>query len=625
MSEPTKSSKLKDYTAASALVGAGAASIHHDYHQGGLDGRYTMYHGTSDDAAEGIRTWGMKPGSAINVNDGQPYKKGWSYFTPSKKYASNFAWKSQKFDDRESGFASPSHGTILKARLPLGTMPVVDMNDYVDKDPEHVFYDDSPFHKRYELPINGDIDAKYFKGEAYKSVTKDELLTHIKSNPGKFAKAVGLPTALAGTAAYLAHREKQAEETSTVPAPPLANFKALAAGPKGSLHTALGVDQGVPLPEDLLAHAAEHHEDPAIRTRAQMVLEIKRWRDYKVTNSGNPYLEKAAENLEKQALNALKARQMAKEVGVIADHESNWKYALRNLRDGRGAPLQGQPRREALNRLAGGRDIIREHQQMAAAQRKVRDVDEIQQANSKGKVLLPPTAMFGMGHLHPAAMAEDSLMGKNVERMSEALLPVHAPNNPAALSLSHVHPTIGKPSSPKIIQYGREINGHKELMVEHGQDARAVEDDFTHRFSRSDTPHRLAGASGGYGPQQAMRYMDKPQRVRLVAGDPATAKIVEQAAVAATGDYEGYLSAMSEFRENTKKLKYHQQGVRMGGMNGDQASFSQVYNNQVNPIHAPSVHAIGLHKVTTGGPGAGVPIGRRSVYLDMTPRKMKTS
>lgn len=60
-------------------------------------------------------------------------------------------------------------------------------------------------------------------------------------------------------------------------------------------------------------------------------------------------------------------------------------------------------------------------------------------------------------------------------------------------------------------------------------------------------------------------------------------------------------------------------------MNGDQASFSQVYNNQVNPIHAPSVHAIGLHKVTTGGPGAGVPIGRRSVYLDMTPRKMKTS
>lgn len=68
------------------------------------------------------------------------------------------------------------------------------------------------------------------------------------------------------------------------------NFKALAAGPKGSLHTALGVDPSQHLPEDLLAHAAEHHEDPAIRTRAQMVLEIKRWRASK-----NKYLEKVAE------------------------------------------------------------------------------------------------------------------------------------------------------------------------------------------------------------------------------------------------------------------------------------------------------------------------------------------
>lgn len=114
-------------------------------------------------------------------------------------------------------------------------------------------------------------------------------------------------------------------------APPLANFKALAAGPKGSLHTALGVDHGVPLPEDLLAHAAEHHEDPAIRTRAQMVLEIKRWRASK-----NKYLEKVAETLEKVALNAFTAREMAKRVGVIVDPNSNWKYALRNLRDGYG-------------------------------------------------------------------------------------------------------------------------------------------------------------------------------------------------------------------------------------------------------------------------------------------------
>lgn len=46
--------------------------------------------------------------------------------------------------------------------------------------------------------------------------------------------------------------------------------------------------------------------------------------------------------LEKAALNAQKARSMAKEVGVIADHESQWKWALRNLRDGKGNALQGK-------------------------------------------------------------------------------------------------------------------------------------------------------------------------------------------------------------------------------------------------------------------------------------------
>lgn len=55
----------------------------------------------------------------------------------------------------------------------------------------------------------------------------------------------------------------------------------------------------------------------------------------------NQYLEKVA-SLLKEALNAQKARQMAEQVGVIPDPESAWKYALRNLRDGRGDPLQGR-------------------------------------------------------------------------------------------------------------------------------------------------------------------------------------------------------------------------------------------------------------------------------------------
>lgn len=55
--------------------------------------------------------------------------------------------------------------------------------------------------------------------------------------------------------------------------------------------------------------------------------------------------------LEKVALNAAAARTMAKKVGIVPDSSSAWKYALRNLRDGKGNPLQGKSLHEARIRL----------------------------------------------------------------------------------------------------------------------------------------------------------------------------------------------------------------------------------------------------------------------------------
>lgn len=54
----------------------------------------------------------------------------------------------------------------------------------------------------------------------------------------------------------------------------------------------------------------------------------------------NVYLEKIA-GFTKEALNALKARRMAEQVGVIPDPSSAWKWGLRQLRDGRGNALSG--------------------------------------------------------------------------------------------------------------------------------------------------------------------------------------------------------------------------------------------------------------------------------------------
>ena len=63
-------------------------------------------------------------------------------------------------------------------------------------------------------------------------------------------------------------------------------------------------------------------------------------------------LEKIS-SLEKQSLNALKARSMAKSVGIIPDHTTNWKYGLRNMRDSKGNPFTGKDIEKGRVRLGG--------------------------------------------------------------------------------------------------------------------------------------------------------------------------------------------------------------------------------------------------------------------------------
>lgn len=375
---------------------------------------------------------------------------------------------------------------------------------------------------------------------------------------------------------------------------PLANFKALAAGPKGSLHTALGVDHGVPLPEDLLAHAAEHHEDPHIRTRAQMVLEIKRWRASK-----NKYLEKVADALEKQALNSFTAREMAKRVGVIVDPNSNWKYALRSLRDSTGEPLQGRERREALNRLAGGRDILREHQQMASAQRKVRDVDEVQQVNIGNKVLVPPTVIRGQAHLTSTSRKVDPLLGMGTAEMNSAVKPLTDLTNSQGLSLSHVHPILSnkQPALTKLMR--------KEYPA----------GDLTPRFYR-DNPHSLAIPSGNSTQHNAFRQMDKVTRMRVMVGNPHLAEVL---AGQRNADYNKLVTHIPGNDEVFKKLTLTQRRATQVPNTGDLQLFSEVYQNKVNPIHSVSTGVVGLHKVVSVPSAVPLPVSSRSIYLKLHP------
>lgn len=107
----------------------------------------------------------------------------------------------------------------------------------------------------------------------------------------------------------------------------------------------------------------------------------------------NRYLEKVAE-LEKEALNALKARAMAHEAGVVVDPDTQWKWALRQFRRGpEGKVAQGRDRAQILNRIMGnpaaGNNNFR--QAIQSEQRKLRTIDEVQLHRRQEKVLSRPS------------------------------------------------------------------------------------------------------------------------------------------------------------------------------------------------------------------------------------------
>lgn len=97
-------------------------------------------------------------------------------------------------------------------------------------------------------------------------------------------------------------------------------------------------------------------------------------------------LVKTAE-LSKQALNALKARALAQEAGVVVDPRTSWKWALRQFRDSKGGIKTGREKAEVLNRLlgkprAGSNNFI---QAIRSEQRKIREVDEVQLSRPRNK------------------------------------------------------------------------------------------------------------------------------------------------------------------------------------------------------------------------------------------------
>ena len=169
------------------------------------------------------------------------------------------------------------------------------------------------------------------------------------------------------------------------------------------------------------------------------------------------------------ALNAAKARAMAKQVGVIPDSESAWKYALRNLRDGQGQPLQGKALDEAKAKLGDlsnnafqklksvdrkqGKASTKNHEPLTAYTEFYGDVD------GKGNLLRVEKGLQGtippgyQGNYHTHGSLYSKVQAKLMERISPGVGRAGYPNRVAKPSGDHSNPYLHQS------RYLRDISG----------------------------------------------------------------------------------------------------------------------------------------------------------------------
>lgn len=127
-------------------------------------------------------------------------------------------------------------------------------------------------------------------GKIHDAHSTKNALKHIL---GKNALAVAGLGGVIGAAGYYAANSlhKKAEEqiqavkkVREVPRPDFSMFQKL---PSGSLHEAAGVDSSEKLKTGILRNLATTHEDPMVRARAKLVLDVAKWRRYKQRQQNN--------------------------------------------------------------------------------------------------------------------------------------------------------------------------------------------------------------------------------------------------------------------------------------------------------------------------------------------------
>lgn len=319
--------------------------------------------------------------------------------------------------------------------------------------------------------------------------------------------------------------------------------------------------------------------------------------------------------LEKVALNAQKARAMAKEVGVIADPRSQWKWALRNLRDDQGNALQGKALADAKGKLGSADNNA--WQQIKAKQRKQAPGIELAGNLKNGKVSNKKIYEGGQGYI-PNAIADPLISDSKAQ-------------------FFHTHPASFHPEAGS--RYADKIRGGEGLndplvirrRTHRYADMSGAEQAY-HAFPM--TPAQLKKETKSIKPfldnqtdtlNRSANLIQKvrqgiPKRRQWVNGEDGTGIITR--AIKRMGRIE-------KGRDNILKKIPNAPSNLFGRAANTAADIDYLRPNRMTNIFAPERDIEAVHKLTNIHIGTEqfkrAPAKVRTVYFDRTPRKMESN
>lgn len=356
---------------------------------------------------------------------------------------------------------------------------------------------------------------------------------------------------------------------------------------------------------------------------------------------GNRYLIKVAELIEKQALNALMARTMAKKVGIIPVTGSQWKWGLRNLRNGRGDPLEGRALDEARKRM-GSLD----NHSMDAIEKANRQFGHAKEFDPQASKLVS-----GMG-IRPKDLTDDTrkmFSDKKITSVGSETA-FAKPNNSSISRESLIKGTpgqfIGNPIAGDKNKYLAKVktalrNKDPGLIptpgIVHTHPANPDSKNYSRTLAlKKNYSERTPSSTSMTSPSGHLNMYD-PKKLSLTEGEAEL-----------TGEHLSYLHLMGKSQgsglSNTKLFKRRMSTPpSSGGINtealddktiaaikgpkGWNSSDMQMFHNPtqqqqathniVNPFNREeSVHKVTTHGLGENGSGVNLPTGMRSVYFD---------